>query len=127
MPIHVKTTAWRFKDVTGSAPSHASWVLKMAAPDENTLLREDNEVEEMEAGDSDEDDMEEEEKGVDDLESKVYVPGVQPLQPGEELEMDRSAYRMYHECQTGRSVQIQARINIYQLGCKLLHDPIDYQ
>uniref|UniRef100_A0A673AVV3 Glutamate-rich WD repeat containing 1 n=1 Tax=Sphaeramia orbicularis TaxID=375764 RepID=A0A673AVV3_9TELE len=32
---------------------------------------------------------------------KVYVPGMEPLQPGEELEMDRSAYRMYHECQTG--------------------------
>lgn len=36
-----------------------------------------------------------------DGEGKVYVPGLQPLQPGEELEMDRSAYRMYHECQTG--------------------------
>uniref|UniRef100_A0A8C9TCF4 Glutamate-rich WD repeat-containing protein 1 n=1 Tax=Scleropages formosus TaxID=113540 RepID=A0A8C9TCF4_SCLFO len=32
---------------------------------------------------------------------KVYVPGLQPLKPGEELEMDRSAYRVYHECQTG--------------------------
>ncbi|KAB5587013.1 hypothetical protein PHYPO_G00008070 [Pangasianodon hypophthalmus] len=73
----------------------------MAAPDENTLLREDEEVEEMEAGDSDEDEMEEEGHGEEGGESKVYVPGVQPLQPGEELEMDRSAYRMYHECQTG--------------------------
>ncbi|KAF5904476.1 glutamate-rich WD repeat-containing protein 1-like, partial [Clarias magur] len=73
----------------------------MAAPDENTLLREDEEVEEMEASDSDEDEMEEEGQGEDGGQTKVYVPGVEQLQPGEELEMDRSAYRMYHECQTG--------------------------
>lgn len=72
----------------------------MAAPDENTLPRKDEEEEEMEESDSDGDDMEEEGK-AEGGESKVYVPGVQPLQPGEELEMDRSAYRMYHECQTG--------------------------
>lgn len=79
----------------------------MAAPEENTLLREDEEVEEMEAGDSDEDEIEEEGQGEEGGESKVYVPGVQPLQPGEELEMDRSAYRMYHDCQTGGPVQIR--------------------
>ncbi|KAF4088418.1 hypothetical protein AMELA_G00081680 [Ameiurus melas] len=74
----------------------------MAAPDENTLPQENEEVDEMDAGDSDEDEMEEEEgQGEEGGETKVYVPGVQPLQPGEELEMDRSAYRMYHECQTG--------------------------
>ncbi|XP_027003964.2 glutamate-rich WD repeat-containing protein 1 [Tachysurus fulvidraco] len=73
----------------------------MAAPEENTLPREDEEIEEMEAGDSDEDEMEEEGQEEEAGESEVYVPGVKPLQPGEELEMDRSAYRMYHECQTG--------------------------
>lgn len=77
---------------------------KMAAPEENTLLRKDEEVEEMDAGDSDEDEMEEEGQADEGGESKVYVPGVQPLQPGEELEMDHSAYRMYHECQTGKLV-----------------------
>uniref|UniRef100_A0A3B4ADL6 Glutamate-rich WD repeat-containing protein 1 n=1 Tax=Periophthalmus magnuspinnatus TaxID=409849 RepID=A0A3B4ADL6_9GOBI len=48
-----------------------------------------------------EDDMEDgdAEEGAED--KKVYVPGMEPLAPGEELEMDRSAYRMYHECQTG--------------------------
>ncbi|KAM9488739.1 glutamate-rich WD repeat-containing protein 1 [Clarias gariepinus] len=73
----------------------------MAAPDENTLPREDEEVEEMEASDSDEDGMEEEGQGEEGAETKVFVPGVEQLQPGEELEMDRSAYRVYHECQTG--------------------------
>ncbi|XP_060726503.1 glutamate-rich WD repeat-containing protein 1 [Tachysurus vachellii] len=73
----------------------------MAAPEEDTLPREDEEIEEMEAGDSDEDEMEEEDQEEEAGESEVYVPGVKPLQPGEELEMDRSAYRMYHECQTG--------------------------
>lgn len=76
----------------------------MAAPEENTLPREDEEIEEMEAGDSDEDEMEEEGQEEEAGESEVYVPGVKPLQPGEELEMDHSAYRMYHECQTGGSI-----------------------
>ncbi|KAL2084003.1 hypothetical protein ACEWY4_019521 [Coilia grayii] len=72
----------------------------MSAPGEDTFPCEDGEVEDMEASGSDEDEMEEErEDGAE--EAKVYVPGLQPLQPGEELEMDRSAYRMYHECQTG--------------------------
>ncbi|XP_065117308.1 glutamate-rich WD repeat-containing protein 1 [Paramisgurnus dabryanus] len=72
----------------------------MSAADENTLPQEDDGFEEMEASGSDEDDMEGEgENG--ESETKVYIPGLEPLQPGEELEMDRSAYRMYHECQTG--------------------------
>ncbi|XP_063054897.1 glutamate-rich WD repeat-containing protein 1 [Engraulis encrasicolus] len=72
----------------------------MSAPGEDTFPCEDGEVEDMEASGSDEDEMDEErEDGAE--EAKVYVPGLQPLQPGEELEMDRSAYRMYHECQTG--------------------------
>ena len=72
----------------------------MSAPEEDTFPNEDGDMEEMEAGGSDEDGMGDEEKPEED-EGKVYVPGVEPLQPGEELEMDRSAYRMYHECQTG--------------------------
>lgn len=59
-----------------------------------------NEEEDMDADGSDEDEMDDEGKAGDD-EGKVYVPGVEPLQPGEELEMDQSAYRMYHLCQTG--------------------------
>lgn len=74
----------------------------MSAPGEDTFPNEDGDMEEMDAGDSDEDEMEEEGKEGEE-ESKVYVPGIEPLQPGEELEMDRSAYRMYHECQTGWS------------------------
>ncbi|XP_026140216.1 glutamate-rich WD repeat-containing protein 1-like [Carassius auratus] len=72
----------------------------MSAAGEDTLPQEDDEFEDMEASGSDEDDMEGEGQNGDG-EGKVYVPGLQPLQPGEELEMDRSAYRMYHECQTG--------------------------
>ncbi|KAK6326793.1 hypothetical protein J4Q44_G00024380 [Coregonus suidteri] len=72
----------------------------MSAPGEDTLPNEDGEMEEMEGGGSDEDEMEEEGK-YGEQQTQVYVPGIQPLQPGEELEMDRSAYRMYHECQTG--------------------------
>lgn len=73
----------------------------MSASDERTLPQEDeDEFEDMEASESDEDDMEGEGQNGDGQE-KVYVPGLQPLQPGEELEMDHSAYRMYHECQTG--------------------------
>lgn len=74
--------------------------LKMSAPGEDTFPCEDGEAEDMEGSGSDEDEMDEErEDGAG--ETKVYVPGMQPLQPGEELEMDRSAYHMYHECQTG--------------------------
>ncbi|XP_056330763.1 glutamate-rich WD repeat-containing protein 1 [Danio aesculapii] len=73
----------------------------MSASDEHTLPQEEeDEFEDMEASGSDEDDMEGEEQNGDGQE-KVFVPGLQPLQPGEELEMDHSAYRMYHECQTG--------------------------
>ncbi|XP_036394101.1 glutamate-rich WD repeat-containing protein 1 [Megalops cyprinoides] len=71
----------------------------MSAPKEDTFSNDEEEMEEMEASDSDEDGMEEEKE--DGGEAKVYVPGIEPLKPGEELEMDRSAYRLYHECQTG--------------------------
>ncbi|XP_036451774.1 glutamate-rich WD repeat-containing protein 1 [Colossoma macropomum] len=74
----------------------------MAARGEGTCSAGGEEVEEMEQmeeGGSDEGDMEEEKDGGG--ESRVYVPGLQPLEPGEELEMERSAYRLYHQCQTG--------------------------
>ncbi|KAM8826998.1 glutamate-rich WD repeat-containing protein 1 [Synchiropus picturatus] len=72
----------------------------MSAPEEDTFAEDRGEMEEMDDNGSDEDEgVEMEEEGGD--EKKVYVPGIEPLQPGEELEMDRSAYRMYHECQTG--------------------------
>ncbi|XP_061771266.1 glutamate-rich WD repeat-containing protein 1 [Nerophis ophidion] len=74
---------------------------KMSAADRDTFPGEGDGMEEQ--GDSADDDegvdMEEEE--VAEGETKVYVPGIEPLQPGERLEMDQSAYRMYHECQTG--------------------------
>uniref|UniRef100_A0A3Q2PN03 Glutamate-rich WD repeat-containing protein 1 n=1 Tax=Fundulus heteroclitus TaxID=8078 RepID=A0A3Q2PN03_FUNHE len=78
----------------------------MSAPDEHALHggEEEGEMEEMEEAGSDEEDegVEMDEEGADgEAEKKVYVPGIEPLRPGEELEMDRSAYRMYHECQTG--------------------------
>ncbi|XP_067305097.1 glutamate-rich WD repeat-containing protein 1 [Pseudorasbora parva] len=72
----------------------------MSAAGEDTLPQEDDEFEDMEASGSDVEDVEGDGQNGDG-EEKVYVPGLQALQPGEELEMDRSAYRMYHECQTG--------------------------
>lgn len=83
----------------------------MSARDGDTFAEEEGEMEEMgEAGSDGDDDDDEgvdmEEEGADgEGENKVYVPGIEPLQPGEELEMDRSAYRMYHECQTGKVEQ----------------------
>lgn len=75
----------------------------MSAPDEDTFAEERGEMDE--AGSDDDDGEEMEEEGADEeREKKVYVPGIEPLQPGEELEMDRSAYRMYHECQTGEFI-----------------------
>lgn len=79
---------------------------KMSARDEDTFAEEEGEMEEMdEAGSDDDDDDEgvemEEGRAGGEGEDKVYVPGIEPLQPGVELEMDRTAYRMYHECQTG--------------------------
>uniref|UniRef100_A0A1A8G517 Glutamate-rich WD repeat-containing protein 1 n=1 Tax=Nothobranchius korthausae TaxID=1143690 RepID=A0A1A8G517_9TELE len=76
----------------------------MSAPEEHA--RAEAEQQEMDEAGSEEDegidDMEEEEEGAEgEAERKVYVPGIEALRPGEELEMDRSAYRMYHECQTG--------------------------
>ena len=86
----------------------------MAAPGDHTLAEKEEEEEDMEemrdVVSDDEDDDDDDDEGVEmeegdadekDGAGKVYVPGMDTLQPGEELEMDRSAYRMYHECQTG--------------------------
>lgn len=77
----------------------------MSAPDDDTFAEEGDEMEEMdEVGSEDDEEAEMGEEGEDtEAQKKVYVPGIEPLPPGEELEMDRSAYRMYHECQTGNS------------------------
>lgn len=76
----------------------------MSAREEDTFAEESGEMEGMDEAGSDDDDegVEMEEERADaEGENKVYIPGIEPLQPGVELEMDRSAYRMYHECQTG--------------------------
>lgn len=77
---------------------------KMSARDEDTFAEEGAEMEALDEAGSDDDEgveMEEDRAEGGEAEKKVYVPGIEPLQPGEELEMDRTAYRMYHECQTG--------------------------
>lgn len=71
----------------------------MSAPGEDTFNNDEDD--EMDDAECEESEMGEDGGGEGQGETKVYVPGLQPLQPGEELEMDRSAYRMYHECQTG--------------------------
>lgn len=90
----------------------------MSAPGEDTFTEEVGE-EMDEAGSDDEEEMQEE--GEDgERERKVYVPGIEPLQPGEELEMDRTAYRMYHECQTGKLLSAK----LAHIGAKLLRESV---
>ena len=68
----------------------------------------EEELEEEEEEDSSEESMEEDENEGDeeefvapqDGEKAVYLPG-QPLDKGEGLDYSRSAYRMYHQAQTG--------------------------
>lgn len=71
----------------------------MSAPGDDTFAEEEGAMDEMQDVVSDEDEGVEMDEGEEG--KKVFVPGMDPLRPGEELEMDRSAYRMYHECQTG--------------------------
>ncbi|XP_064416847.1 glutamate-rich WD repeat-containing protein 1 [Latimeria chalumnae] len=54
--------------------------------------------EEME---SEEEEEEEEEMESEEGKKKVYVPGREALQEGEELVMDERAYLLYHQAQTG--------------------------
>ncbi|XP_068613251.1 glutamate-rich WD repeat-containing protein 1 [Brachionichthys hirsutus] len=71
----------------------------MSAREGDTLDEEEGVMEGANDDDDDDEGVEMEEEGAE--ERKVYIPGIEPLQPGEELDMDRSAYRMYHECKTG--------------------------
>lgn len=75
----------------------------MSAPEEYAFAEEEEQEVMDEAGSDEEEADEEEMQEEGEAEKKVYVPGIEPLRPGEKLEMDRSAYRMYHECQTGKN------------------------
>lgn len=91
-----------------AAQTGSKQTAKMSARDERTYAEEEGEMEEMDEAGSDDDEgveMEEERAGGEGA-NKVYVPGIEPLEPGVELEMDRTAYRMYHECQTGEWKQL---------------------
>lgn len=83
---------------------------KMSAPGQDTFPTAADEMEEMEQSSSEEDEMEEDEEENEGGEGKekIYVPGREVLNPGEQLEMDRSAYRLYHECQTGSSYALHS-------------------
>ncbi|XP_012268088.2 glutamate-rich WD repeat-containing protein 1 [Athalia rosae] len=63
-------------------------------------MAEDEIREEDEDDEDDEEDMEDEESDEKEEQGKIYLPG-QPLEKGEELVADRSAYRLLHQAQTG--------------------------
>lgn len=91
-----------------AAQTGSKQTAKMSARDDHTFAEEEGEMEEMDEAGSDDDDegVEMDEERAD----KVYVPGIEPLEPGVELEMDRTAYRMYHECQTGEWKQLLIKL-----------------
>lgn len=49
----------------------------------------------------DDEGLEEDLEPAGDQGPEVYLPGKKELQDNEELVMDESAYRMYHQAQTG--------------------------
>ena len=75
--------------------------------EEEEEMEEDNDNDALDDDDEDEDDMEEEDQDEDDednddaSESKAFLPGSQPLEEGEELVMDDSAYVLYHQAHLG--------------------------
>ncbi|KAG7270137.1 hypothetical protein CRUP_027207 [Coryphaenoides rupestris] len=74
----------------------------MSAPGEDTFSHDEDEMDEVECEESEmAEDGGVEGEGEGEGESEVYVPGLQPLQPGEELEMDRSAYRIFDVLEDG--------------------------
>ena len=64
---------------------------------------------------ADDESGEEEEGGTDRAQASggVYVPGKQELQEGEKLEVDESAYVMYHQAQTGVLYNFCVLIRVY--------------
>ncbi|XP_075047760.1 glutamate-rich WD repeat-containing protein 1 [Mixophyes fleayi] len=68
----------------------------------NTEQEDDKDMEGTESEEESEDEDEIMEEGEEDKGTqKVYLPGVEKLQDGEELVMDQDAYVLYHQAQTG--------------------------
>lgn len=108
-----------------AAQTGSKQTAKMSARDERTFAEEGGEMEEMDEAGSDDDEgveMEEERAGGEGA-NKVYVPGIEPLEPGVELEMDRTAYRMYHECQTGEWKRLLTLLKPEACRCQVVCFP----
>ncbi|KAG2457676.1 GRWD1 protein, partial [Polypterus senegalus] len=86
----------------------------MSAPNGDTFSTSDREMDEEldevegqeEAEDNEEEaemesECDEDENADNEEQAAVYIPGIDSLKPGEVLEMEESAYRLYHQCQTG--------------------------
>ncbi|XP_015523210.2 glutamate-rich WD repeat-containing protein 1 [Neodiprion pinetum] len=74
-------------------------------PAEEAMIEVDDREAEDDGDDDDDDEAEDEDMEAEDdndteKKSKIYLPG-QPLEKGEELVVDHSAYRMLHQAQTG--------------------------